>query len=317
MPQMIATMDETVAGLEKVKRRLAVTLRRFMLAAASGQDWQPQNLMIAGPTGGGKTWLLTHLLASIPVIWTETSATEYSDVGYHGRDLTEMYLPLVKNNKKALAERWGVVLFDEIDKIRVREDNPMKQQNAGGNDRQVGKILQYELLKLVEGVETWIGRGDTQGVGLKTHGILHIGMGAFQGIESNIARNHAADGRDDFHELMDTEDLIEYGFVPELVGRFATIVPLPPLRTADMIRILHEQIVPKWMTRAEIEGLKLEIDRGAVHNIANEATKHPLGARSLEPILDEWTWDAWSLAEPGQRIVLNVDNANRRHAELI
>lgn len=327
IPQMIEAMDKNVAGLQLVKQRLAVVLRRFMVAAVYGSNISPQNVLVVGPTGGGKTWLLKNLLASIPVIWTDTSATEYSDVGYQGRDLTSMFLGLTTKKWRAerisveehrkRAERFGVVLFDEFDKIRVREDtNPLTRQ-AG--DRQVGKILQYELLKLVEGTETLVKASDSSdGFTMDTTGLLYIAMGAFQGIEALVSKNHQGDDRrDDFHELIEIGDIIEYGFIPELVGRFATIIALPPLQSADLIRILREQVVPRWEEKAAREGLRFIVDDGGAHTIANEARRHPLGARGLEPILDKWTWRAWALAQPGDTIVLDADAANRKNAVLV
>lgn len=325
--QMVEAMDQSVAGLALVKQRLAVVLRRFMVAAVCGSEVSPQNVLVVGPTGGGKTWLLKHLLASIPVIWTDTSATEYSDVGYQGRDLTSMFLGLTAKHwrvervtaeeHRKRAERFGVVLFDEFDKIRVREDtNPLTRQ-AG--DRQVGKILQYELLKLVEGTETLVKASDnSEPFTMNTTGILYIAMGAFQDVEKIIAKNHQGDDRrDDFHELIEVEDIIEYGFIPELVGRFATIVALPPLQPADLIRILKEQIVPVWEQKARNDGLTFVMDEGAMHTLANEARRHPLGARGLEPELDKWTWRAWARAQPGDCVLLDGAAANRKNAVLV
>ena len=331
IPEMVKAMDRDVAGLPLVKARLAVALRRFMVGAITGLEHQPQNLLVVGPTGGGKTWLLKHLLSSIPIIWTDTSATEYSDVGYQGRDLTQMFLGLTAERwrdqgpgqratdtkeHRRRAERFGVVLFDEFDKLRVREETSPFNKQAG--DRQVGKILQYELLKLVEGTDTRVKPSDqSDGFDLKTDGVLYIAMGAFQGIEDIIARNHqGGDRRDDIHELMQLEDIIEYGFIPELVGRFATLIALPPLQIADLIRILREQIVPRWEMKAKADNLRFIIDAGGAHTVANEAKKHALGARSLEPILDEWTWRAFAAAQPGEAVVLDTDAANHKNARV-
>lgn len=93
--EMIDAMDRKVSGLETIKPRLALALRRFMLAAVNDRPRPSENIIVLGPTGGGKTLSLRTLLDFCPVIWAEGNATEYSDVGYRGRDLTSMYLGLL------------------------------------------------------------------------------------------------------------------------------------------------------------------------------------------------------------------------------
>ena len=197
--QMVTSMDRTVSGLEQIKRRLALALRRFMVAAAKDHDRPPQNIIVIGPSGGGKTFLLRQLLSSIPVIWTDVDATAFSDVGYVGRDLSSMYLglmspkwrgargqaepPYLSPEMVSLASRWGVMVLDEADKLRA----PARPKEG---ERQVGRALQAELLKLVEGVDTMVKRTDDErGVMLPTHNILHIAVGAFQGLDSIVVRD--------------------------------------------------------------------------------------------------------------------------------
>ena len=195
--EMVEQMDAHVSGLDTTKLRLALHLRRFMISASRGRDTQPQNVLMIGPSGGGKTYLLRRLLESCPVIWTEANATEFSDVGYVGRDIASAYLGLFQSKWRghgvkveptwtqqeitALAERWGVVVIDEFDKLWAP---PVPKQG----ERSVGRALQAELLKLSEGTEVLAKRSDEdRGVFVNTQHILHIAVGAFQGLNRTVA----------------------------------------------------------------------------------------------------------------------------------
>lgn len=314
--QLIAAVDVRVSGLDKVKRRLALTLRRFMVAAARGHDRPKQNVVILGATGGGKTFLVTEMLRACPVVWTEASATEYSDIGYVGRDLTSMYLglmsprwrgrrgddvqPLRQNVMVELAERWGVVVIDEWDKLR-------SNRSAVPGERAVGRALQAELLKLVEGSEALAKQGDNdRGVLISTRNILHIAVGAFAGIGRVIDRAAHDVGDDTLIERVVANDLIEYGFLEELVGRFSTILPLPTLNAGHLSRIFREHVLPEFQHQCADDGIELVADDGAIAQMGNAAHGSRLGARSLPPRLDDCLNDAWSRAEPGDRILLTA-----------
>src|SRR5580700_1541810 len=249
--EMVATMDADVAGLEATKLRLASHLRRFMIAGARGRSTPPQNVLVIGPSGGGKTYMLRHLLDACPVIWSEANATEYSDVGYVGRDLASMYLGLMTPRWRghkgeeggmwttaemtALAERWGVIIIDEFDKWQA--DARPKQ-----GERAVGRALQAEMLKLSEGTEALVKRNDDdRGIFVNTQHILHIAVGAFQGLNRTVARreNPEVDAENipaDAYTRCTIFDIVRFGFLEELVGRFSTIVTLPPLTAGHIAR---------------------------------------------------------------------------------
>src|SRR5215469_2251918 len=201
--QLVQIADQTVAGLQKPKERIALLLRRHMISAVTQEDVGVPNVLVLGSSGGGKTHLLRTILSACPIIWAEINVTEYSDVGYMGRDLTTMYSGLVTEHwrgqkgkdevfwtqREAVAngERFGVMLLDEFDKIRMTGDTKpgRRKSNKGetGAERQVGRVLQAELLKLVEGTEIEVQRwqGD-RGFTFRTHRVLHIAMGAFEGL---------------------------------------------------------------------------------------------------------------------------------------
>lgn len=325
--QLIDAADRRVSGLDKAKRRLALTLRRFMVAAAKDHDRPKQNMVVLGSTGSGKTFLLAEMLKACPVVWTEANATEYSDVGYHGRDLTSMYLGLLsprwrgrrgdpepphrQQDMAALAERWGVVVIDEWDKLRTN-------RTAVPGERAVGRQLQAELLKLVEGSEALVKHGDSDhGVLLSTHNILHIAVGAFSGIEKVIARNEGLDEPNEkLLERVVAQEIIDYGFLEELVGRFSTIVPLPVLDAGHLSRIFREHVLPEFQRQCADDGIELVVDEGAIMQMGNRAVGSHLGARTLAPTLDDCLTDAWSRAQPGDRLVLDAGDVVSLSARL-
>jgi ATP-dependent Clp protease ATP-binding subunit ClpX len=319
--EMVALMDETVTGLEATKLRLALHMRRFMLSALHDRATPPQNVLVIGPSGGGKTFMLRKLLEVIPVIWTEANATEFSDVGYVGRDLASAYLGLFQPKWRghkgdeagmwaapemtALAERWGVVIIDEFDKLRA--DAVPKQ-----GERAVGRALQAELLKLSEGTEALAKRNDDdRGVFINTQHILHIAVGAFQGLNRTVAfrDNPELDPANipaNAYERCTIFDIIKYGFLEELVGRFSTIVTLPPLDSKHMARILRDHVLPAFREACYDDGVYLEIEDGAVAQLATRSSGLPIGARALVPMLDDCLHKNWAQAQRGDTLLLTA-----------
>jgi len=321
--QMVTAMDRTISGLAPVKLRLALTLRRFMVTAALDHDRPPQNVVVIGPSGGGKTFLIRHLLEACPVVWAESDATAFSDVGYIGRDLTSMYLGLMEQRWRGtrgeegepppwtqqemvkLASRWGVVVIDEFDKLKTN-----KVRVAG--EREVGRALQYELLKLVEGVDVLAKRTDAdRGMMIPSHNILHIAVGAFQGLNSIVAKDLARDGvtpPENAYLKTSIINLCDYGFLEELVGRFSTIVTLPPLDASHLSRILREHVVPEFQRQCADDGITLVVDEGAISMASAKAAGLPIGARALAPMIDDCLAANWALAQPGDALRLTASS---------
>jgi ATP-dependent Clp protease ATP-binding subunit ClpX len=328
--QFVAKADETVAGLQKEKMRIAWILRRHLVAGFRGVRSSVPNLLVIGPTGGGKTHLLTSMLSAAPVPWAEINVTEYSDVGYIGRDLTTMYTSLIAprwaGDKKVDEQAWtqremighaqqyGVLLLDEFDKLRMI---------SKPGERQVGRALQAELLKLVEGGEVEVKRYDgDRGFTFRTHGVLHVAMGAFEGLNRVMAEIDKTDNPTEgelltLHMEVEAFDIAKYGFIPELVGRFACLLPLPHLDNLAMMRILEEQVIPRYREEMEMHGIHFDVDPGATGWIAGEVARHgKSGARSIVPIMEELTWEKAALAQPGDTVALTASSVQQRGAEL-
>ena len=324
--EMVAIMDRTVAGLTRVKKRLAVALRRFLVSAALGRDIRPTNMLLIGGSGSGKTHIVRALLSSVPCIWADVSVTSYSDVGYIGRDLASMYLDLAgpdfrgsrRGDEKPIAlrefvpliERFGVVVLDEFDKLRA-------QQKPG--ERQVGLALQHELLTMVEGTEVLVRRNeeDRGGFSLNTRGILHIAVGAFPGLSAYVARDLGVEAEPHHYQEASLVNLCHYGFTEELIGRFSTVLTLPPLDVGAMARILREQIVPVFTAQFADEGVQLVVDDGAINAAASKCALLPIGARALAPLIDECLWAPAFDARPGDRLELTPEGISRGHANLV
>lgn len=329
--QMVTAMDRTVSGLPTVKRRLALVLRRFMVAAAKDHDRPPQNVVVIGPSGGGKTFLIRQLLDAVPVIWTDADASAFSETGYVGREFSSMYLGLWDSKFKgksasrrrgeapnpdaekpysqaeitALAARWGVMIVDEFDKIRA------SARPTPTGERQVGRGLQSELLKLVEGVNALVKRNDDDaGVFFPTHNVLHIAVGAFQGLDSIVAKDLVRDGITPpaaAYQKATIFNIIEYGFLEELVGRFSTIITLPPLDAGSMAQILREHVIPDFERQCADDGISLEVDDGALFAAASKASGLPIGARALAPMIDDCLAKNWSEAKRGDCLKLTAE----------
>jgi ATP-dependent Clp protease ATP-binding subunit ClpX len=327
---MVAQMDRTVSGLDLVKRRLALSLRRFMVAGARDHDRPPQNVLVIGPSGGGKTFILRELLDSIPAIWAEVDATSFSDVGYVGRDVTSGYLglfgsrwrgtredaepPHTQREIVTLAERWGVLVIDEFDKLRA----PARPKEG---ERQVGRALQTELLKLAEGVDAQVKRNDEdRGVMFATHNVLHIAVGAFQGLNAIVGRDMLREGVDpppDAYMKANIFNVIEYGFLEELVGRFSTIVTLPVLDAGHMGRILREHIVPDFERQCADDGITLTVDEGALMALSSRAAGLPIGARALAPMVDDCLAVNWGNAQRGDQLRLTAESVKADTSVLV
>jgi ATP-dependent Clp protease ATP-binding subunit ClpX len=326
--QIVAKMDEAVAGLDAIKKRLAWTLYRHMVGAINHSDDRPPNILLMGNSGVGKSFVISKLLEACPVISADVAVTEFSDVGFQGRDLPAMYFGLFgskwrsnetakipKKEMIALAENWGVIVLDEFDKIRTTITSPAE-------DRQQSKYMamQAELLKLSEGAEVEVPTGSKTVEDFRTHNVLHIACGAFAGLKMQMAREGKLDTDNpppNLHTQVTIGQMVRYGFKEELIGRFSTLIALPDLTMDHLVRILTEQLVPSYERQLAAIGLGLKIDPGAMSAISSRCLSGDIGARSIEPLLENILWQSGYEGEPGDTLYIDVKAVDNNRAHLI
>jgi ATP-dependent protease Clp ATPase subunit len=312
--QLVEALDKKVSGLSDQKLRMATLISRHCLAALNDRPYSPPNALGLGPTGGGKSFMVRELCEVAGVPYIEVNATQFSEVGYIGRDLNSMFMDFVtKYGVRArelipIVQRWGVVILDEIDKWRYLP-NP--------KERQPGRALQAELLKILEGDLVISKRRDgEQGVAVQTDHILNIGVGAFTGLEEQIERKRKIDMPNQYMHA-EPMDIMDYGFMIELVGRFPAIIPLPPLEPTAMARILDEHVLPQYVQEVADAGCVLVCEHPAMVEIAAQAIDKGIGARALSSLMDQMLWRALGTARPGDHIVLDVEAVLGRQARVL
>lgn len=272
-----------------------------------GVEIEKSNILMIGPTGSGKTFLVQTLAKMLDVPLAITDATSLTEAGYIGDDIESVVSKLLAaaGNNVAKAEH-GIIFVDEIDKIA-------KKRNT--NQRDVsGEAVQQGMLKLLEGAEVEVPVGATSKnamVPLKqvnTKNILFIVGGAFPGLTDIIKERlnqHSSIGfQADLKDKYDndknlirqvtTEDLRQFGMIPEFLGRLPIICPLDTLDEESMIRILKEPknaIIRQYQALLAMDQVRLEFDDGALKAIADEALQRDTGARALRSILENLMLD--------------------------
>jgi ATP-dependent Clp protease ATP-binding subunit ClpX len=309
--EMVEQVKQTVAGLDTPIRRICTAVHRHLISAWYDEtEHPPGNLIVIGPTGGGKTFMVHKVLEASGLPYIEENATQFSEVGYRGRDLAWMFNDFVTKysdhemkprDTLRMAERWGVVILDEFDKWHMTPKSQMERIGSSGRG------LQAELLKMVE--NDWVitkSHEEAQGTAVQTGRFLFIAMGAFEGLDTQMQKE-LGDNKEfpNIYMKAEPEDLMKYGFMQELIGRFPVVVPLPPLKAENMRMILLTTIWPRYVLEAARVGVELVGDEGALTRIAQDAIQKKIGARAFPSLLDAYLDRAWAEAQPGDRIVLD------------
>ncbi len=306
-----AKLDEFVVGQEYAKKAMSVAVynhyKRVATDTMDDIEIEKSNMLMIGPTGSGKTYLVKTLAKILDVPLAITDATSLTEAGYIGDDIESVVSKLLAaaGNDVDKAEQ-GIIFIDEIDKIA-------KKKNTSQRDVS-GESVQQGMLKLLEGseVEVPVGASSKNAmvpmVTVNTKNILFICGGAFPDLENIIkerltkqsAIGFGADLKDKYDkdktllEKVTTEDLRSFGMIPEFLGRLPIVFTLQGLSEDMMVDILREPknaILKQYQKLLALDEVQLEFDEGALYAIARKALKKDTGARALRAIIEEFMLD--------------------------
>jgi ATP-dependent Clp protease ATP-binding subunit ClpX len=310
-------LEEYVVGQEMAKKVLSVAVyNHYKRVWSNPQDedveLQKANVLMLGPSGSGKTHLAQTLAKILDVPFAIADATSLTEAGYVGEDVENILLRLIQSADYEISRaEQGIIYIDEIDKIARKNPNPSITRDVSGEG------VQQALLKIIEGC---VANVPPQGgrkhphqdfLQITTDNILFMCGGAFEGmkeiIERRIFKHRHTIGfnadlpsrlepkseRDPLHSV-NSDDLMEYGFIPEFVGRLPVLVSLEQLDKEALIRVLTEPknaFVKQYQRLFQMDNVELEFNKEAIETAAAQALKQKTGARGLRTILEQTLLD--------------------------
>jgi ATP-dependent Clp protease ATP-binding subunit ClpX len=314
-------LNEHVIGQEEAKKLISVAVynhyKRFcdsIYGYTNDVEDNPykdvtiekSNVIVAGPTGCGKTYMLRMLAKYLNIPFYISDCSGLTQAGYVGDDVENCVLGALRDcNFNVQAAQHAIIVLDEFDKLSKKGENTSITRDVGGEG------VQQSLLKLVEGHKVQVppngGRKhpEQECIEVDTTNILFFGIGAFEGLDRIIEKrknnssigfnsimnnNNEETEEEDLLEDITTEDLKKFGLIPELIGRFPLVTHVKPLTEEEMYQVLTEpknSIIKQYQKMMWMDNVELTFEENALKAIAKNATEKKTGARALRGVIDK------------------------------